>query len=123
MTIIATCCKECGKALERGPKPKETCSRECKQAFNNRRIQRGGELYDLFRAMRRERDEAKSLRIWSRMCELELLWQREDEKERPGRRSYLEPKRAIAALMDKGRLPRGEVLYRPKAGRGWVNPL
>lgn len=88
------------------------CSPSCRQAFNNRRIQRGGEIYDLFRALRRERSKAKALNIWTQICRLELKWQEEDEAQRPGRRSYMPPEKALANLFDKGSLRRGEVLVK-----------
>jgi hypothetical protein len=73
-------------------------------------MQRGAELYDLFRALRRERSEAKALNLWTQICRLELGWQQEDAKQRPGRRSYMPPKKALANLLDKGSLQRGEIM-------------
>ncbi len=73
-------------------------------------MQRGAELYDLFRSLRRERTEAKALNVWTQICRLELAWQMEDEKTREGRKSYVPAKRALANLFDKGSLPRGELL-------------
>lgn len=108
MTIQVRHCAECSAPL--AGRAKQFCSTSCRMTFNNRRMQRGAELYDLFRAMRRERDEAKRLNIWTKMCQLELGWQQEDEAARPGRRSYMPPRAAIAHLTDKGSLPRGEVL-------------
>jgi len=78
-------------------------------------MQRGAELYDLFRALRRERDTAKGLNLWTQMCRLELTWQQEDERQRPGRRSYVPPKRALGNLFDKGSLQRGEILVNGRA--------
>lgn len=102
-------CPECGNAHSRKG---AFCSTSCRQAFNNRRLQRGAEVYDLLRAMRRERDKAKALNVWTEICRLELRWNTEDEAERPGRRSYIEPRRALNMLMDAGKLSRGEVLVR-----------
>lgn len=110
-------CQECGKPITGRRDGQEFCSTPCRQTFNNRRMQRGAELYDLFRALRRERGEAKDLAIWTAACQLELKWQTEDEAQRPGRKSYMPPRRAIANLRDKGRLPRGEVLVKPVARR------
>lgn len=78
--------------------------------WNNRRMQRGAELYDLFRALRRDRAAAKELRLWTQLCRLELAWQEEDQRERPGRPSYAPPSRALDALLDKGSLQRGEIV-------------
>lgn len=73
---------------------------------------RGAELYDLFRALRRERSEAKALNLWTQICRLEKTWQDQDEAKRPGRRSYTAPRKALANLVDKGSIPRGETLVR-----------
>lgn len=73
-------------------------------------MQRGAELYDLFRALRRERSEAKALNLWTQICRLELNWHTDDVAERPGRKSYMPPKKALAHLQDKGSLQRGEIL-------------
>lgn len=102
-------CRECGTPVSSSDK--EFCCKEHKQAFHNRRSRRGAELYDLFRAMRRERDAAKALGLWAEMCRLEKKYNDEDQRERPGRRSYIEPKRALANLADKGSLPRGTVYH------------
>lgn len=106
-------CLECGGALTARRAGQEFCKPTCRQTFNNRRMQRGAEAYDLFRALRRERGDAKNLNLWTELCRLELKWQTEDEAQRPGRRSYMPPTKALTILKDKGSLPRGEVL---KAG-------
>lgn len=103
-------CQECEKPISGQQRAKSFCSARCRQTFNNRRMQRGADLYDLFRALRRERGTAKALGLWTEICRLELQWQMEDERERPGRRSYIPPQRALTHLKDKGSLPRGEVL-------------
>jgi hypothetical protein len=109
-------CLECGNALTASRQPERLfCSTVCRQAFNNRRMQRGAELYDLFRALRRERAEAKQLNIWTQICRLELAWQMEDEKTRQGRKSYMPAKRALANLLDKGSLQRGDILSNKKS--------
>ncbi|WP_147377575.1 transcriptional regulator [Mesorhizobium waimense] len=107
---------ECGKLWNDRKPGREFCCSSCRLTFNNRRMKRGAELYDLFRAMRRERDQAKLLGLWSEMCRLELQYQIEDEAQRPGRRSYMPPKKALANLFDKGSLPRGDVLTTNAAG-------
>jgi hypothetical protein len=63
--------------------------------------------------LRRERDVAKRMNIWTEICRLELIWQQEDEIERPERRSYVPPSEALAHLYDKGSLQRGDVLVKP----------
>lgn len=104
-------CQECGNAFQ-SKKQALFCCAPCRQAFNNRRMQRGAELYDLFRTLRRERSEAKRLNIWTQICRLELKWQEDDEQKRPGRRSYMPPEKALANLFDNGSLSRGEVLVK-----------
>ena len=106
MTAAHNHCKECNNDLT--GRAKEFCSSPCRMAFNNRRMKRGAEIYDLFRAMRRERDQAKALGIWSEMCRLELRWHQEDEAERPGRKSYVAPATALRNLRETGRLMMGE---------------
>lgn len=110
MTNLTHTCHECGAPLEDARIGQEFCSRQHRNTFNNRRMQRGAEMYDLFRALRRERGEAKELNIWTLLCRLELKWQEEDAAIRPGRRSYMPPTKALANLFDRGALPRGEIL-------------
>lgn len=103
-------CLECGESIIGGRAGQEFCCTGCRQSFNNRRLARGAELYDLLRALRRERGLAKNLNIWTHICRLEQKWQAEDDRQRPGRKSYMPPQKALAILRDKGSLPRGEVL-------------
>lgn len=110
MSVSSHPCPECGNPVSDGRK--QFCSTPCRMSFNNRRMQRGAEIYDLFRALRRERSEAKALNLWTEICRLELRWQEEDDALRPGRRSYMSPKKALANLTDKGSLSRGEVLQK-----------
>lgn len=103
-------CLECENPITARRLGQEFCSAACRMTFNNRRMRRGAELYDLFRALRRERKTAKELGLWTEICRLELQWQGEDEAQRPGRRSYMPPSKAISNLLDKGSLPRGQLL-------------
>ena len=48
------------------------------------------------------------------MCQLERKWNDEDAEQRPGRKSYMPPQKALANLFDKGALDRGEVLVKRK---------
>jgi hypothetical protein len=112
-------CLECGNEASKGHQPEKLfCCATCRLAFNNRRRDRGADLYDLFRALRRERSEAKRLNIWTQICRLELAWQMADQEARPGRRSYIPPKKALANLFDKGSLQRGDIIAsQMRAGR------
>lgn len=117
MQNSAHTCQECGNSISGHRSGQLFCSTVCRQHFNNRRLQRGAELYDLFRALRRERNEAKSLNVWTEICRLELQWQQEDDAEREGRKSYMPPRKALEILRDKGSIPRGDLLQSVRAGR------
>lgn len=119
MTDTADVCLECGNALGATRQPERRfCCTSCRLTFNNRRMKRGAEIYDLFRALRRERSEAKALNLWTEICRLELAWQMEDEETRQGRKTYTPAKRALANLKDKGSLQRGDILATTmRAGR------
>jgi len=102
-------CRECGTSLS-DPR-KLFCNSAHRMAFNNRRMQRGAMIYDLFRALRRERTVASAMNLWSEICRLERVWNDEDNRDRPGRRSYTPPKEALANLADKGSVPRGPTMW------------
>lgn len=112
MTTRHIGCQECGKLASAARTSQFFCGSDCRVAFNNRRKVRGADAYDLFRALRRERSEAKRLNLWTELCRLELQWEEDDRKSRPGRRSYVRPTVALANLYDKGALQRGEVLVK-----------
>ena len=86
-------CRECGKPLDGGRKASmEFCATPCRIAWRNRRMSRGAELYDLFMAMRYDREQAKLLGLWKLMCRMAQLWNEEDKA--ANRQSYFPPKRA-----------------------------
>lgn len=87
-------CKECGNVLGASSKPRMFCSTPCRQTFNNRRLERGAQLYDLFMAMRYERGTAKVLGVWAVICRLAKDFREEDELQRDGRKSW-QPASAI----------------------------
>lgn len=81
-------CQDCGEPLT-GMKPgARFCGPKCRLAFNNRRLQRGAELYDLFMAMRYDRAEAKDNGAWSMLCRMAQQMGEEDVSEREGRKSW-----------------------------------
>ena len=86
-------CRECGSAFE-GSKAAEFCKdTSCRRDWNNRRQQRGAELYDFFMTIRHERSLTASLiksgwNLWTMACQLATDWKNEDRDERGGRRSY-----------------------------------
>lgn len=112
MTYLKTC-HECGASFTARRHDACFCSTPCRKTFHNRRAVRGAEMYDLFRALRRERSKASSLNLWTELCRLELRWFEEDD----GRRTYLPPEEALLALRESGRLMMGEPLQRIRAGR------
>lgn len=81
-------CAECGQTYTALRAHSEFCGAACRKAFNNRRMTRGAELYDLFMAVRYERDEANAAHVWSNMCKLAADYRVKDEAERGGRRSW-----------------------------------
>ncbi len=101
MAKIRTCsCQECGEAMQGRNAAKKFCSQTCRLRFNNRRLQRGAELYDLFMAMRYEREDAKQLGVWGLMCRMAQQMREEDNKEREGRKSWRPPAEALANRPD-----------------------
>lgn len=106
-------CTECGSSFTARRHDAAFCSTDCRKTFHNRRAVRGSEMYDLFRALRRERSKAKTLNIWTELCRLELRWHEEDA----GRKTYLAPEDALLALRESGRLMMGEQLQSIRAGR------
>lgn len=83
-------CLNCGKAIE-SARPAGTvihCSIPCKREFNNRRMTRGAEIYDLMMAVRYERETATEQALWSKACALLAHYRSEDERERDSRRSW-----------------------------------
>lgn len=87
-------CRECLKPLEAGRKATaEFCGIPCKASWNNRRKNRGAELYDLFMAIRFERGLAKTLGLWAVICRMASVWKEEDD--RAGRKSFSDPRQVV----------------------------
>lgn len=99
-----TCCQECGGSLvtpgqNRPMKAtKKFCSQPCRMAFNNRRRDRGAEIYDLFMAIRFDRANAAQRRVWSLMCSQAAAYRDADNHRRQGRKSWQSLDDAIEAL-------------------------
>jgi hypothetical protein len=81
-------CQECGGAFAPSRPDNCFCGKPCRQAFNNRRMQRGSDLYDLFMGLRFERSAATQLKVWVKMCALAASWRAEDYELRAGRPSW-----------------------------------
>lgn len=70
----------------------EFCSTACRTVFNNRRKQRGAELYDLYMAHRFDRDRAQELGVFQAINRLASTYRDEDRESRNGRRSWRRPR-------------------------------
>lgn len=73
-------CLECQSPLapSRGPHERKFCCDDCRRAFNNRRQQRGAQIYDMFMAMRYDRAAAADLGVWGFMCRMAEAWHDDD---------------------------------------------
>lgn len=89
-------CLECGTqfAAARG---REFCTSACRQRWNNRRMQRGAELYDLYMAHRFDRANAQALGVFQAVNRMASNFHTEDAAERAGRRSW----RATRAVLEE----------------------
>ncbi|WP_018261317.1 hypothetical protein [Methylobacterium sp. WSM2598] len=74
----------------------EFCAPPCRQRFNNRRLQRGAEVYDLWMAFRFQRSLARALKLLSCLNRLAHLYRQEDLAERAGRSSWRAPEVVLA---------------------------
>jgi len=78
-------CLECGKQFKTVRAHEQIfCASECRTAHNNRRKQRGADLYDLFMTMRYDRKNAKG--VWAVMCRMAQDWNEDDME--AGRKSF-----------------------------------
>ena len=87
-------CRECGETFD-GSKAAVFCpGTSCRRDWNNRRQQRGAQLYDVFMTMRGGRQltadlkDKQGVNLWTVACQLAADWKAEDDKLRGGRRSY-----------------------------------
>lgn len=86
-----TACLECGSRTDGF----DFCGGAHRKAWNNRRMVRGAELYDLFMALRYDRAAAVKLRVWKALCRLGVKYRDEDYAERAGRASWRPPARVL----------------------------
>lgn len=91
-------CRECGVGYEAKKAASLFCSSPCRMAFNNRRRDRGAELYDLFMATRFDRKDAGEARAWALMCSLASAYRDADKATRGGRDSWRDLDEAVAAI-------------------------
>ena len=81
-------CRECGSTFD-GSKAAAFCPGDsCRRDWNNRRQQRGAELYDLFMENRFNRQKAKDAKLWSLMCSLARSYRDADNALRNSRLSW-----------------------------------
>jgi hypothetical protein len=79
-------CRECGTAFLAHRHTAEFCATRCRQHFNNRRAERGRDLYDLVMEWRFRRDRAGAAQTL--ISKLAAQYKLEDERERDGRFSW-----------------------------------
>jgi hypothetical protein len=82
-------CLECGAPTSTVAVNAAFCSAPCRKAWNNRRMTRGAELYDLVMVWRYDRTAANAMHIWRSPCRLARAFRDEDRRDRAGRRSWL----------------------------------
>lgn len=80
-------CRECGKGFTSARRDALFCSSTCRKAFNNRRMIRGAELYDLWMANSYERD-LRPLGLFAIMSNLARAYRDSDKQLRNGRPSW-----------------------------------
>ena len=56
------------------------------------------QMYDLFMSLRFERDRAKNLGVWSKLCRLAERFRDRDQYERAGRHSWRDVQEALADI-------------------------
>jgi hypothetical protein len=95
---MARTCKECGGSIKPSRQRPVFCCAACRLRFNNRRMERGAQLYDLFMSMRYERDVAADLGVWAIMCRIAKEFREQDDREREGRKSWQPPAQVIERL-------------------------
>jgi hypothetical protein len=90
-------CRECGMPLEGKRQGAVFCSPEHRKAFNNRRMIRGAELYDLIMAQNYERELRKPEALMSVISNLARAFRDSDKVLRNGRKSW-DAKETLARL-------------------------
>ncbi len=112
MTVRLNACLECGCDLAPGPQEREFCCAGHRSAWNNRRLQRGAALYDLYMAHRFERPVAQAAGVFQAINRLASDFRAEDREVRAGRRSW---RRLDAVLGERPHLR--SVKFRVRVGR------
>jgi hypothetical protein len=81
-------CRECGTVYQAQRTTREFCCTACRRTFHNRRALQGADFYDLFMAIRFDRDNAKKAGAWSLMCRMAASFKATDDRERNCRQSW-----------------------------------
>lgn len=108
---VSATCLDCGAAFVPAPALRKAfCCNDCCMRWNNRRLRRGAQLYDLYMAHRFDRPTAVRLRVLGMMNRLASIWRDEDRRERDGRASWPPPaavaERAphlLSSILQRGR--------------------
>lgn len=86
-TLGKRCCAECGEPVGASNRyDKKFCSTVCGSAWNNRRKQRGADLYDLVMNICCDRKAARAVKAISLMWRMAANWRDEDRAR--GLKSY-----------------------------------
>lgn len=104
-------CLECGDPVHQpSTRPIDFCCGRCRKNWNNRRMLRGAEVYDLFMSLRYEREAAKKDGVWTTLTRLAQHFREADLRERDGRRTWKKAKdvrerrpHLNAIVVDRGR--------------------
>jgi hypothetical protein len=89
-------CLECGDDFEALKAFGAFCCPAHRKAWNNRRMTRGAELYDLVMAWRFQRGLDRLLGLYKLVCRLASAFRDEDWRERDGRQSWRTPRDVLA---------------------------
>lgn len=90
-------CLECGDAFE-ATQEAEFCCTGHRKDWNNRRMQRGAQLYDLWMSLRYERGRAKLFAAFTLVSALASAYRKADKALRGGRRSWRKLEAAVADI-------------------------
>jgi hypothetical protein len=81
-------CRECNAEFLAQRDTREFCSPRCRGAFNNRRLRRGGQFYDLVMEWRFRRTADAAAGAQSLLCRMAAAFKAEDDRDRAGRQSW-----------------------------------
>ncbi len=84
-------CPECGRPFVSAVAHAAFCCTACKNAWGNRRLQRGALFYDLYMHFRFARADARRLNVFAALNRLASIFRAEDIDERGGRLSWRSP--------------------------------